>query len=371
MKKVVFHINSLGKGGAERVVTTLAKEFARKNMDVTVATQWTAEDEYALDERVNRVHVGLTKEEEALSGKEKRRIRKERLSNYLCETKPDILYSFCRNANYRAVLSAKKADVPVVISVRSDPKIDYASLKQKCISTLLYSGCAGAVFQTEEARDFFSKKIRTNSRIILNPIHEKYLNQGICEERRKAIVSVGRFHEAKDQMLLIRAFEKIMEDYPQYCVEFYGDASEDNTIYQVKEYIKSHRLEARIRLMGGSNQLEKEIRDASIFVLSSKYEGMPNALMEAMALGLPVISTDCPCGGPRSLIEDGENGLLVQVGDEAEMATAIRKYLENPKKAEELGKKASLLGEKASAEKIAEEWIAYGEEILQRRKSKR
>ena len=101
-----------------------------------------------------------------------------------------------------------------------------------------------------------------------------------------------------------------------------------------------------------------------MFVLSSDIEGMPNALMEAMALELPVISTDCPCGGPRTLIEDGVNGLLVNVGDEEQMATAMEKYLENPMKANQLGQCAGKIKECASADKIAGEWLAYAESVI-------
>ena len=364
LKKVMFHINSLGKGGAERVVANLSKEFVKKNIAVVVATEWEAKDEYPLEEQVSRLGVGLSEEEEALPGATKRKLRKKRLREAILREKPDVVYSFCRNANYRAVMAASGTKVPVIISVRSDPNVDYASAKHKIISAYLYGKAAGAVFQTPDARDFFPGFVAKKSTVIINPLHEKYLGRGISKERRKAIVSVGRFHEAKDQLVLIKAFELLMADYPEYRLEFYGDASEDNTIAMVKEYIASHRLKDRVILKGGSDSLEKDIFDAAVFVLSSKYEGMPNALMEAMALGLPVVSTDCPCGGPASIIRDGENGLLVKVGDAEEMAAAIKKYLDHPEKAEELGREAALIQTKAAPDAVAQSWISYAEKIM-------
>ena len=165
---------------------------------------------------------------------------------------------------------------------------------------------------------------------------------------------------------MIRAFEHIMEEFPDYVLELYGDASEDNTHHQIKEHIKAHQLKDKVLLMGNSNQLEKDLSDAAIFVMSSKYEGMPNALMEAMALQIPVISTDCPCGGPRTLIDDGVNGLLVHVGDDEEMAAAMKKMLTEPERAEETAICAGEIVKKAAPELIAREWLDYMEQIVRK-----
>lgn len=366
VKKIMFHINSLGKGGAERVVANLSGEFIKNGREVMIATEWVAKDEYPVDEKVRRENVGLTEAEEKLSGSAKRKLRTGRLRELLKKEQPDVLISFCRNANYRAVLAAGGTGVPVIISVRSDPYVDYASAKQKLMSRILYNRAAGAVFQTEYARDFFPASIRRKSAVILNPLNEKYLSVKRAETRRKAIVTAGRFHEAKDHMTLIRAFEHIMKEFPDYVLELYGDASEDNTHHQIKEHIKSHQLQDKVLLKGNSNQLEKDLSDAAIFVMSSKYEGMPNALMEAMALQIPVISTDCPCGGPRTLIDDGVNGLLVHVGDDEEMAAAMKKMLTEPERAEETAICAGEIVKKAAPELIAKEWLDYMEQVVRK-----
>ncbi len=359
VSKIMFHINSLGKGGAERVVVNLSEEFAKMGKEVVIATEWKAKDEYPLPDEVRRLSAGLEKEEEKLPGGKQRKLRTKRLHELIVREKPDVVLSFCRNANYRAVLAAEGTKTPVIVSVRSDPYVDYASAKQKLLSRFLYGRAAGAVFQTDYARDFFPKKLQKISAVILNPLHRQFLSLTKAERRKKEIVTAGRFHEAKDHIVLIRAFERIMEEYPEVTLKLYGEASEDNTHHLIREYIKAHCLQDRVLLMGNSSHLERDLIDAAGFVLSSKYEGMPNALMEAMAMQLPVISTDCPCGGPRTLIKDGVNGLLVPVGDDGAMAEAIRRVLSEPERAEEMAVHAGEIVKKAAPDRIAREWLDY------------
>jgi glycosyltransferase involved in cell wall biosynthesis len=200
--------------------------------------------------------------------------------------------------------------------------------------------------------------------VILNPIGKSFAAQGQISERRKAVVAVGRHNYAKDYMTLAKAFELVLKDYPDYVLEIYGHDSGDNSLLQLKEWIKSHKLEAKILIMGDTDKVAECIKDAACYVLSSSFEGMPNALMEAMALGLPVLATDCPAGGPAALIEDGMNGLLCEVGNHREMAAGIVKYLEYPDKANELGLAAAEIREKAGIKKITDEWLKYAESVI-------
>ncbi|MCR5126827.1 MAG: glycosyltransferase [Lachnospiraceae bacterium] len=364
IKKVLFHIYSLGKGGAERVVTTLAAEMAERGIEVCVATLCVSKEEYPLSGKVRRIDVGLTEEEEKKGRLSRMRTRIGRLKACLVKEKPDVVYAFMQTANYRAILAARGLNIPVIISVRSNPAVDYASKNQKMLADYLYKKAAGAVFQTTGARDFFAKEVADRAAVILNPLNPKYQGIEPPAERRKVFVSVGRFHEAKDYMTLVKAYERVAKEHPEYNLEIYGGASEDNTIHQVREWVRSHHLTEQILFMGDHNDLEKCITDAACYVLSSKYEGMPNALMEAMALGIPVVATDCPSGGPAALIEDGENGLLVEVGNDKEMAAAMCKMLEYPKDAERVSKAARKITEDASVKKIADAWLEYAEKCI-------
>ena len=360
---VMFHIHSLGQGGAERVVINLATEMISRGIKLSIATAETEEGEFALPEGAVRYDIGTRPEEEKESSSKKRNLRKKRLHDLLLKEKPDVLFSLCRGANYRAVLAAKGTGVPVIISVRSDPKVDYSSKAHKLLSSYLYSKAAGAVFQTTGARDFFPEKIAAKSRVILNPIGEKFAGFEQAGERRKTVVAVGRHNYAKDYMTLAKAFERVLKDHPEYELEIYGHDSRDNSLLQLKEWIKSHKLEEKILIMGDTDDVPGKIRDAACYVLSSSFEGMPNALMEAMALGLPVLATDCPAGGPKALIEDGINGLLCETGNFREMADGINKYLEYPEKAAELGRAAMEIRELAGIKKITDEWLEYAESV--------
>ena len=365
IKKVMFHIYSLSKGGAERVVTTLAGEMARRGLDVSIATLTRGEKEYPLPEGVRRLDVGLSEEEEKMGriGRVRRRIG--HLRDCLKKERPDVVFAFMQTANYRAVTAARPLKIPVIISVRSDPSVDYAGKMQKKLSAYLYKRAAGAVFQTTQARDFFPPQVAEKAAVLLNPLNPRCMaDHGEIKERRKVFVSVGRHHEAKDYMTLAKAFGHFHKDHPDYTLEIYGGDSGDNTRLCIKEYVHAHGLDEAILFMGDREDVDRCITDAAAYVLSSKYEGMPNALMEAMALGLPVIATDCPCGGPAALIRDGENGLLVEVKNPKELAAAMTKMAESPEDAERCGREAAKIRELASTERVTDEWLAYAEKRI-------
>lgn len=174
---------------------------------------------------------------------------------------------------------------------------------------------------------------------------------------------MGRVAREKNQAMMIEAFDKVQEIYPDYELKIYGMDIEDGTKPKLEALIQEKELEKKVHFMGASSQLEKEVRDAAMFLLTSDFEGMPNALMEAMAMGLPCIATDCPCGGARALLEEREAGILVPVGDEKRLAEAMLFILENQKEAERMAERAMYIGEAASPENIYCQWKEYLEKI--------
>ena len=364
MRKIAFHLNCLEQGGAERVVSTLANHFAQDcDCRVYIATEWVAQNEFEIDPKIKRVHVGLTPQQEKKSTKRQAMDRILNLRKFLKKEKPDILIAFAYKANYRALMAAYGTRFPVIVSVRTDPYLHYVSKKDKLLIPLLYPTAAGNVFQTEGAKSFFSKKIQKRSRIILNPIHDKYLGVPKPAKRRKAVVQSGRLVDFKNQLMLIEAFMLVHEKHPDYVLEIYGGDSHDGTKELLEESISRHNASDFIKLMGASASLEKDLLDAAVFAFSSDWEGLPNALMEAMALGLPIVATDCPCGGPRTLIRDGESGLLVPIKDPWAMAEGINRLIENPDFADRLGENARKICDIANTEAICEQWKKYIEEL--------
>ena len=366
MQKIAFHLNSLQQGGAERVVSNLANRFAKEGYEVVIATEWYGTDEFALDQKVRRVHVGLTKEDENRSRISKMLRRIWYLRRFMKKEKPDVVVAFTRGVLYRALAAGIGTGIPVVISVRTDPVGHYDKKADKLRIPLLFPHAAGCVFQTEGAKAFFAPYLQENSRIILNPLNPKYVGVPEPAVRTKDVVQSGRLVDFKNQPMLIRAFLKVHEKHPDYTLKIYGPDSKDGTKEILESIIHENHAEDFVKLMGGSNTLEKDLADAALYAFSSDWEGLPNALMEAMALGLPVVSTDCPCGGPKTLIEDGVNGLLVPIMDEKAMTDGILRLIEDRELAERLGREAHKISERANEDAVFEQWQTYLQECCKK-----
>lgn len=366
MQKIAFHLNCLEQGGAERVVSNLANRFAKEGYEVLVATEWYGKEEFKLENAVRRVHVGLTAEDEKKSRIGKYISRLQHLRTFMQEEKPDVLVAFTRSVNYRAMMAGLGAETPIVVSVRTDPTGHYDKTVDKLLIPLLAKKTAGCVFQTEGAKAFFAPYWQKNSRIILNPLHPKYVNVPAPAKREKTVVQSGRIVDFKNQSMLIRAFIRVHKKHPDYILKIYGPDSGDGTKEVLEGIIAQNHAESYVKLMGGSDALEKELVNASVYAFSSDWEGLPNALMEAMALGLPIVATDCPSGGPATLITDGKDGLLIPIKNEKAMEEGINRLIENPKFAEGLGNQARKIRERASDDAIFIQWKEYLEECCKK-----
>lgn len=254
--------------------------------------------------------------------------------------------------------------IPVLISIRTDPAGHYEERSDKIQIPLLFPRVDGCVFQTEGAREFFAPRLQDNSRIILNPIHEKYIGVPMPERRTKTVVQSGRLVDFKNQPMLIRAFVKVHEKHPDYNLKIYGGDSFDGTKEILEGLIEEFQAQDYIHLMGASDTLEKDLADAALFAFTSDWEGLPNALMEAMALGLPIVATDCPCGGPRTIMTNEVNGLLIPIKDEEALENGINRLIEDPEFAGRLGAEATKIADKANGRAVYEQWRDYIEELI-------
>jgi len=248
-----------------------------------------------------------------------------------------------------------------IVSERNDPTHFSGKWITKIISRFFMRFAHGYVFQTKEAKDFYNINDR-KAVIIPNPLFNvnkmpAFPFNGI---REKQIVTVGRLNVQKNHKLLIDTFAVLHDIYPDYKLIIWGEGNERNNL---ERYLKKLDLQDFVILPGTSNNIFSEIYKSSMFVLTSDFEGMPNALIEAMALGLPVVSTNCPCGGPSFLIQNNVNGILVEVGNQEELIESIKYVLNNPEQSNILGKQAFLIRELLSEHSINKRWLDFFEKI--------
>ena len=254
------------------------------------------------------------------------------------------------------LLCTRFTGIPAVVSVRGEPKSEYYNFPMRFLAKTLFACAAGVIVQTGAARDFFPPVIRKKAVILKNPLNPAFVRERRTERPDGRIVSVGRVDANKNHALILRAFARIAPEFPDASLVIYGDGEKRRELIRKAQELG---LSDRAQFPGAVSDVAEKIRTASAFVLSSGHEGMPNALIEAMCLGIPSISTDCPCGGPRELIEDGVNGYLIPVGDEEALADRLRRIFSDEEGAERMGKQAALLLEEYRPERVNAEWMDY------------
>ena len=216
------------------------------------------------------------------------------------------------------------------------------------ICDALYSKAAVVVFQSEYQRSCFSASAARHSRVIPNPVA---VNAAPAPREVNRIVTVGRLSEQKNQKMLIEAAHILKDTFPDLTFELYGAGKNHDELAQM---IAALDLAGSVKLMGNRENVHQCINSAAMFVLTSRYEGVSNALLEAMMLGLPCICTEFP--GVDEVIRDGCNGLLVPQNDAQALADAIQKLLENKELCDELSKNAIDSVQRFRADRVMTEW---------------
>ena len=259
----------------------------------------------------------------------------KKLKTIFNHKKYDYVLSFGQKSYYILLILRNTYKFRIILSERNDPFHTKKIISH--INKLLYNKADKIVFQTEGAKTFYNNLNNQNISIIPNPI-EIPKEEWDLAFTNKSIINIGRLDiEQKRQDLLLNAFKKIQYKYPDYHLELIGDGKDK---LKLELLAKNLGISDKVIFRGRVNNVNSYLLHASVFVFTSDYEGMPNALMEAMALGMPVISTNCSPGGAKALIESGENGLLVDCGDEASLYNAISELISNPEVAISYGRQA-------------------------------
>lgn len=353
MKKILFINASLSSGGSEKVMVQLANGLVNKGLDISMILLRKKEKVYRVDKKINLIEFEYINKIKLLMLIERiYKLRKE-----IKKIKPHSVVAFMYDINLFTLISCIGLPVKIIISERNHPLVTGdGSKKRPLISRLmvklLYPLSDKIVFQTEFAKECFDSKIKKKGVIIPNPL---YLREySICENKEKKIVAVGRFVKQKNFSLLLRVYARILKDYSDYKLYLYGKGELEG---ELRELVKELNIESNVIFKGFVSNLPYEISDAQLYVSTSNFEGISNAMLEALGVGIPCICTNCPVGGAALVIEDGINGFLIPIKDELLLEVKMRKLLGDSDLRNSFSQEAIKVREKYNLEKICEKWI--------------
>lgn len=397
MKHIVFVIGHYKNGGVAMRTTNLANEFGRRGYSVTilVTKEIGAEVFFELHENVELVLLShfadqsrskrevvldrtkrnkkilfykrlryITRLFQSLDKLLEQKIRGIRLSEklraYVLLNQYAVFIPFGL-AYYEAVFYASEGlTCQILYAEKNAPEIEIPKDEVRAKQLLkIISKSNGAIFQTKDEQEFYSEYVQKNVAVIHNPIKPE-LPEAYYGERKPIIVNFCRVAKQKNLHLLIDAFIQLHKEYPKYKLEIYGNAvekSEELLCEELKHYIISKHVEECIYILPPSPEVHKKVRESAMFVSSSDFEGLSNSMIEAMAIGMPCVCTDCLGGGAREVIENEVNGLLVPMNDVNALYNGMKRMIEDKELAINCGRNAARMRNEQSVEKIADKWL--------------
>jgi len=356
--RITLVISTFTIGGAQRVMALMANHWAAHGRDITlVSLSQQSEDWFELHHLVKRVSLNLMSVSahlgQALS---QNALRVLRLRDELRRLRPDVVISFMDTTNVLTILASRGLGIPVIISERIDPRRHAIGLAWNKLRSLLYRRADALVVQSPDLRDW-AREVAGDARvhIIPNPLNPVFNGSAKEAGRRRSghtVVAMGRLVRQKGFDLLIEAFARCAGQHPEWSLVILGEGEERSNL---ESLIVAMGLHDRVCLAGKVPHPSQVLGQADLFVLSSRFEGFPNALMEAMACKLAVISTDCP-SGPRDIVRDGVDGLLIPPDDVNALAKGMDRLMADPMERQRLGANAMEVVERFSVEKIMSKW---------------
>ena len=368
--RVIFLTASLGSGGAERVVSLLANKMVERGYQVEIICLKFNDVYYQTDPRV-KITLAMRQTKNRLT--ELFWLRK-----YIKKHSPDVVIPFTEGVYCFTILSLLGTGIPIIASERLDPAA--MSTTRKVLKRLLlpYADCL--VVQTQSIKDYFPKNIQKKTSIIYNPVNEDIYKSpdglhvqganaascvqssntpmgGMGQEKLNRIISVGRLYPQKNQKMMIRAFAKVADEFPDWQLVIYGEGPLRESLELI---VESLEMQDRVLLPGRTENVIEELRKSKIFCMSSDYEGMSNSMIEAICVGLPIITTDV--SGVKELVENGVNGFVIPCGDENKLSIAFEKLMNNRQLIKDFSKFSYVKRELFKIDSIVEQW----EELIQR-----
>lgn len=356
--KICFCIGRLSFSGAENVIRYLAEELIARGHEVSVLLLERMPEEKDLIK-------GLAVEAALVDGggfvNALRRAWEER--KVLKKLKPDVFIIFNFAMAYTAVPAALGLkNIKTVVCERNDPTCVPKSKKRRMIRDVLF-GLADACVSQTEAISLYFEKIAKKRYVIPNPIREKGQMCEPLSQRRNVFVTVARLDDyQKNQSMMIRGFAEAAKQHPEYELHFLGDGAD---LEKYQNLAAELGVADKVKFLGKHPRPLEYVRTCRAFVLTSHYEGMPNALIEAMSSGMPCISTDCLGGGAAALISNEENGILIPRDDEKAFTEQVIRLMEDDSLCVRLGEKAFGINDTLAGENIVSVWEALCRELTE------
>lgn len=347
--KIVFFITGMSAGGAERVVATLANALVARGLSVTVAILKGRESAYELDRRVKLVSANLSPGVKNLA---------KAISFYcrlITQERPNIVASFSTKSDLIALLSKLlfRTTGKLIVSDRADPNSRNRGMQLAC--NLFYPTADALVCQSESVGNYYQKKVAHHKIfVIANPLGEESIGNPGPKRRRPLVLSVGRLTKQKNQFLAIAAFSRLKRNFPGLKMKIFGSGPLEDDLLGM---IQSADLEDDVSLEGIESNVIRKNQDASLFLFTSDYEGYPNALLEAAATGIPIVTTDFSPGTAHEIVTSGVNGYVVETGNKDAIVEASHKILCGELDVLELSATASHVRQRHGTEAILDAWL--------------
>ncbi len=350
--KLFLIIPTLKQGGAERVMSELANSFVQNRCitEVHLVLLAKSDDFYEVDKKViiHRLGFENTGRIEKILSEFKTLLRLRKLYK---KHRPDAVLSFMEKYNAFTIIASSFLGLRVFVSDRSNPNKKISS-NLKLLKRLTYKHASGIIAQTSLAKEvLFETTKNSNIRVIHNPL--KQIKPLPSIQKEKIILNAGRMVEEKGQKYLIEAFSKLKAN--DWKLVILGDGK---LRPELEKQISKLNLTHKVLLPGTVQNIDEWMARSSIFAFPSISEGFPNALVEAMAFGLPCVSFNCDAG-PSDLINNNKNGYLIGTKDVAALASKLNELCSNEELRTQLGNEAKKISTKLDAQKITQEYLAF------------
>lgn len=341
--KIFFTLASLGSGGAERVVSLLANQMSAMGHQIEIVCLKFNEVYYQVD---SAVKVTLAMQQTRNRFTELFWLRK-----YVKKERPDVVIAFTEGVYCFTIAALLGTKIPVIASERLDPSA--MTWKRNLLKRLFLPYADWLVVQTQSIKNYFPESIQRKTSIVYNPVNENVFRQSEnAENRENRVISVGRLYPQKNQQMMIRAFAQIADRFPDWQLLIYGEGPLRNSLELL---VNSLGLDGRVLLPGRTDHVIEELRKSKIFCMSSDYEGMSNSMIEAICVGLPIVTTNV--SGTEDLVQEGISGFVTGIGDADGMARALEKLMEDDGLIRQMGDNCLKMKPQFLLDTVVEKWM--------------